>query len=113
RPPVYVGGQIGEWLTGTYAAIGTLVARARARGEARSATRGRAGELVDVSVLETMALCLTYYPVTFVDLVGRPFRRGRARITPGVEAARDGLVGLGVGTGQQWLDFCAMVGHPE
>ena len=26
---------------------------------------------------------------------------------------RDGLVGLGCGTGQQWLDVCAMVGHPE
>jgi crotonobetainyl-CoA:carnitine CoA-transferase CaiB-like acyl-CoA transferase len=23
------------------------------------------------------------------------------------------MVGLGVGTGQQWLDFCTMVGHPE
>ena len=23
------------------------------------------------------------------------------------------MVGLGCGTGQQWLDFCAMVGHPE
>jgi crotonobetainyl-CoA:carnitine CoA-transferase CaiB-like acyl-CoA transferase len=30
-----------------------------------------------------------------------------------VAAARDGLVGLGVGTGQQWFDFCSMVGHPE
>ena len=28
-------------------------------------------------------------------------------------ATSDGLVGLGVGTGQQWLDFCVMVEHPE
>ena len=28
-------------------------------------------------------------------------------------AAKDGLVGMGVGTGQQWLDFCVMCGHPE
>ena len=34
-------------------------------------------------------------------------------MTPGVEATSDGLVGVGVGTGQQWLDFCVMVGHPE
>ena len=34
-------------------------------------------------------------------------------MTPGVETTSDGLVGLGVGTGQQWLDFCVMVDHPE
>jgi crotonobetainyl-CoA:carnitine CoA-transferase CaiB-like acyl-CoA transferase len=106
RAPVFVGGQIGEWLTGTYAAIGTMVSRARARHDGM-------GELVDVSMLEALALCLTYYPVTYHDMVGRPFRRGRSTITPGVETTSDGLVGLGVGTGQQWHDFCVMVGHPE
>ena len=40
-------------------------------------------------------------------------RRRRFVPTPGVGAARDGLVGLGCGTGQQWLDFCVMVDHPE
>jgi len=103
RAPVMVGGQIGEWLTGTYAAIGTMV----------SLARGGGGELVDLSMLETMTLCLTYYPVTYADMVGRPFRSGRASVTPGVEATSDGIVGVGVGTGQQWLDFCVMVDHPE
>jgi crotonobetainyl-CoA:carnitine CoA-transferase CaiB-like acyl-CoA transferase len=106
RAPVFVGGQIGEWLTGTYAAIGTMASRSRARHDG-------AGEVVDVSMLETLGLCLTYYPVTYHDMVGRPFRSGRSTITPGVETTSDGLVGLGVGTGQQWLDFCVMVGHPE
>ena len=106
RAPVFVGGQIGEWLTGVYAAIGTLAAQARAR-------RDGLGELVDVSMLETLVLCLTYYPVTYEDMVGRPFRSGRSIVTPGVETASDGLVGVGVGTGQQWLDFCVMVEHPE
>ena len=99
RPPFQVGGQIGEWLSGVYAAIGTMV--------------GRPGELVDLSMLEVAVLCLTYYPVSFFDQVGRPFRTGRSVMTPGVEEAKDGLVGLGVGTGQQWLDFCVMVEHPE
>jgi crotonobetainyl-CoA:carnitine CoA-transferase CaiB-like acyl-CoA transferase len=103
RAPVHVGGRVGEWLTGAHAAAGTLVSRARGGG----------GELVDVSMLEAMVLCLTYYPVTYVDMVGRPFRKGRSVFTPGVEVASDGLVGLGVGTGQQWLDFCVMVEHPE
>jgi crotonobetainyl-CoA:carnitine CoA-transferase CaiB-like acyl-CoA transferase len=104
RAPVYVGGQIGEWLSGVFAAVGTLAARR---------TGSRTGELVDVSMLETLAMCLTYYPVTFHDQLGRPMRKRRYVPTPGVGAARDGLVGLGCGTGQQWLDFCVMVGHDE
>ena len=104
RAPVYVGGQIGEWLTGLFAAIGTLAADRR---------RGSEGELVDVSMLESLAMCLTYYPVTFNDQLGRPMRRRRFVSSPGVGAAKDGLVGLGCGTGQQWLDFCVMVEHPE
>jgi crotonobetainyl-CoA:carnitine CoA-transferase CaiB-like acyl-CoA transferase len=106
RPPVCVGGQIGEWLTGTQAAIATLASRARARLDGR-------GELVDVSMLETLVVSLTYFPVTYFDMVDRPFRTGRSIVTPGVERTRDGLVGLGVGTGQQWLDFCVLVDHPE
>lgn len=106
RAPVSIGGQIGDWLAGTYAAIGTLVSRTRALADGP-------GELVDLSILEVMVLCLTYSPVTFADMAGRPFRTGRSNVTPGVETTSDGLVGLGVGTGQQWLDFCAMVGHDE
>ncbi|HLN05013.1 MAG TPA: CoA transferase, partial [Acidimicrobiales bacterium] len=104
RAPVFVGGQIGEWLSGLFGAIGTLAALRRTDPE---------GELVDVSMLESLVMCLTYYPVTFHDQLGRPMRRRRFVPTPGVGAASDGLVGLGCGTGQQWLDFCAMVGHPE
>jgi crotonobetainyl-CoA:carnitine CoA-transferase CaiB-like acyl-CoA transferase len=104
RPPTYVGGQVGEWLTGTFAAVGALASRRRSDG---------GGELVDVSVLESLAACLTYYPVTFHDQLGRPIREDRFVPTPGVSEARDGTVGLGTGTGQQWLDFCAMVERPD
>src|SRR3954452_18905951 len=104
RAPIHVGGQVGEWLAGLFAAIGTLASTRRA---------GSMGELVDVSMLEAQALCLTYYPVTFFEQLGYPMRKRRTVPTPGVAAAKDGLAGLGCGTGQQWLDFCAMVGHPE
>ena len=89
-----------------HAAIGILVSRLRG-------LPAGGGELVDLSLLEVASLCLTYYPVTFNDQLGRPMRRRRFVPTPGVGAARDGLVGLGCGTGQQWLDFCVMVGHDE
>lgn len=102
RAPAHVGGQVGEWLAGTFAAIGTLAAIRRGRGE-----------LVDVSMLESLAMGLTYYPVTFHDFLGKPIREDRFVPTPGVAEAKDGTVGLGTGTGQQWLDFCAMVGRPD
>ena len=104
RAPVFVGGQIGEWVAGVFGAIGTLAASRRTEP---------GGELIDVSMLEALAMTLTYYPVTFNDQLGRPMRKKRFVPTPGVGAASDGLVGLGCGTGQQWLDFCAMVEHPE
>jgi crotonobetainyl-CoA:carnitine CoA-transferase CaiB-like acyl-CoA transferase len=106
RAPVFVGGQVGEWLSGVYAAIGTLASRARG-------LPGGGGELIDVSTLEVLSMSLTYYPVSFSDIAGRPYRSVRSVPTPGVETAGDGYVGLGTGTGQQWADFCVMVGHPE
>ena len=108
RAPIHVGGQIGEWLTGVYTAAATLAALRRGTDHG-----DRAGEIIDVSMLEVMASCLTYHPVTFQQQLGYPMRRKRFVPTPGVAAASDGLVGLGCGTGQQWLDFCVMAGHPE
>ena len=64
-------------------------------------------------MLETQILCLTYYPVTYFEVLGRPWRDARRLTVPGVAQAKDGLVDLGCGTAQQWFDLCAMVGHPE
>ena len=62
RAPLFVAGQIGEWLAGAYAAAGTMAVRSG---------------LVDISMLETQILCLTYYSVSFVDALDRPFRDRR------------------------------------
>ena len=64
-------------------------------------------------MLETQILCLTYYPVSYFEMLGRPWRDARRLTVPGVAQAKDGLVDLGCGTAQQWFDLCAMVGHPE
>jgi crotonobetainyl-CoA:carnitine CoA-transferase CaiB-like acyl-CoA transferase len=98
RAPLFVAGQIGEWLSGAYAAAGTMAAPSG---------------LVDVSMLEAQILCLTYYSVSFSDALGRPFRDRRRLTVPGVATAADGLVALGCGTAQQWFDLCAMTGHDE
>lgn len=104
RAPVFVGGQVGEYLAGAYAGAAILAALYGGRNQ---------GQLIDLSMLETQILGLTYYPVTYFEMLGRPWRDARRLTVPGVAAARDGLVDLGCGTAQQWFDLCAMVGHPE
>ena len=98
RAPLFVAGQIGEWLAGSYAAAGTMAVPSG---------------LVDVSMLEAEILGLTYYSVSFFDALGRPFRDIRRLTIPGVATAADGLVALGCGTAQQWFDLCAMTGYDE
>ncbi|OIN81775.1 CoA transferase [Mycobacterium malmoense] len=106
RAPVFIGGQVGEYLAGAYASAATMTSWYRR-------TPGGPGELVDLSMLETQILCLTYYPVTYFEMLGHPWRDVRRLTVPGVAQAKDGLVDLGCGTAQQWFDLCAMVGHPE
>ncbi len=106
RAPVHVGGRVGDWLAGAYGAAMTLAFRARALADGH-------GELIDLSMLETQILCLTYYPVTYHEMLGRPWRTERKPTVPGVAQAADGLVALGCGTAQQWHDLCAMSGHDE
>ncbi|CRZ13259.1 CaiB/BaiF CoA transferase family protein [Mycolicibacterium neworleansense] len=106
RAPVSIGGQVGDWLAGAYAAAMTLAFRVRA-------LRDGHGELVDLSKLEAQILGLTYYPVTYFEMLGRPWRSERRPTVPGVAEAADGLVALGCGTAQQWWDLCAMSGHDE
>src|SRR3984885_14765164 len=109
RAPVFVGGQVGEYLAGAYASAATLASRFRRI----TGGSGEPGELIDLSMLETQILGLTYYPVTYFEMLGRPWRDTRRLTVPGVAQAKDGLVDLGCGTAQQWFDLCAMVGHPE
>jgi len=105
RAPVFIGGQVGHYLAGAYASVATLTSRLRGPGGG--------GELIDLSILEAQIQGLTYYPVTYFEMLGRPWRDARRRTIPGVAQAKDGLVDLGCGTAQQWFDLCAMVGHPE
>lgn len=106
RAPVFVGGQVGEYVAGVYASAAMLASRYGRLG-------GGAGELLDLSMLETQISSLTYYPVTYFEMLGRPWRDARRLTVPGVARAKDGLVDVGCGTAQQWFDLCAMIGRPE
>ena len=102
RAPVFVGGQVGDYLAGAYAAVATIASRMRG-----------AAELIDLSMLETQILGLTYYPVSYFEMLGRPWRDARRLTVPGIARAKDGLIDIGCGTAQQWFDLCAMTGHQD
>lgn len=106
RAPVYVGGRVGDYLSGAYASAAILAARMQVLA-------GGAGELIDLSMLESHVMGLTYYPATYFDMLGRPWRDARKLTVPGVARVKDGLVDVGCGTAQQWFDLCAMTGHEE
>jgi crotonobetainyl-CoA:carnitine CoA-transferase CaiB-like acyl-CoA transferase len=106
RAPVFVGGQVGDYLAGAYAGAATLTSRWRQ-------IQTGAGELLDVSMLEAHILGLTYHPVTFFQMLGRPWRDARKLTVPGIARAKDGLVDVGCGTAQQWFDLCAMIGRQD
>lgn len=103
RAPVYVGGQVGDYLSGAYASAAILSA----------VHGGVTGELIDLSMLESHVMGLTYYPVTYYEMLGRPWRDSRKLTVPGIARASDGLVDIGCGTAQQWFDLCAMTGHED
>ena len=105
-PPVMAGARLGEWTTGIFAAAALLASRYRTLNTGK-------GELLDVSMLETVAYTTTMYPVTHYDVVGEPRYPVRVANLPDIHPTKDGFVGFMVVTGQQWLDFATMVEHPE
>ncbi|WP_131744829.1 CoA transferase [Frankia sp. Cppng1_Ct_nod] len=105
RPPVIMGGRIGDWAAGMTAAVGLLISRWRS-------LRTAAGEVVDVSEYEALVSTMAMYPVTYDSVAGRPMRVNRVMNLPAIHATKDGFVGFMVVTGQQWLDFCVMLEQP-
>ncbi len=104
RMPVHAGGRLGEWVAGSFAAVGGMLAWLSARNTG-------SGQLVDVSMFEAMLLCMTIYHDLNGQWVDGPLERGIE--LPSIEPAKDGWVGLSTITGQQWKDFCSMIGKQE
>ncbi len=111
RAPVCAGGQLGDWATGVFAAIGALAGLRRARIT-------DSPQHVDISQLECMSITLNAYESLHADLTGDPehFLRDvfeRSVEVPSIEAAADGWVGLAMFTPQQWHEFALMIGRPD
>ncbi|MGH9026036.1 MAG: CoA transferase, partial [Acidimicrobiia bacterium] len=106
RIPLAVGGRLGEWSAGAYAALGAATALVDA------ARTGR-GAHVDVSILECLALTLVAYPTLSASFPGGSSKRMVGVMFPSVEPCKDGFVGLFVLTAQQWEMLFAMVERPD
>ena len=106
QPPISNGGRPALWTAGVVAGLGTLAALSR------SAMTGR-GELLDVSLLETLILMEDMYPVTYHSVVGRPLHDRRFTNLPDIEPTKDGWIGFMIVTAQQWMDFCVMIERPD
>lgn len=105
RAPLGAGGQIGEYLGGTMAAVSTLVTWFEKRRSGR-------GHRAEVSLFETLLLCLQPYQFIHSQLEpGVPVPRSVE--IPSIEPATDGWAGVCTITAQQWQAFADMIGHPE
>ena len=103
-PPIAIGGELGEYMAGAFAAFGALAIHRRTRN-------GGPGEHLDLSVLEAMTL-MQSCEWLHAQLMGVPAIKRSVEV-PSIEPAKDGYVGITMVTGQQWLDFAAMVECPE
>jgi crotonobetainyl-CoA:carnitine CoA-transferase CaiB-like acyl-CoA transferase len=105
RAPLMAGGEPTPWFTGACAAVALLgvLPRIRATG---------VGELLDASQLEAAHLEHSMYPITYASMAKAPFHQLRGVPVPGIEPTSDGYVGFFAITGQQWLDFCALIDQP-
>src|SRR5246500_3511907 len=103
-PPISIGGELGEYMGGVFAAFGALAVRRRVE-------HGGPGEHLDLSMLEAITLMQSSEWLHSQLLRVPPI--SRTTEVPSIEPAKDGYVGITMVTGQQWLDFVAMVECPQ
>jgi crotonobetainyl-CoA:carnitine CoA-transferase CaiB-like acyl-CoA transferase len=103
-PPLAAGGRIGEWLTGTYAAMATTAALRTGRGEH-----------VDVAMLDCMSVAMATFPSVFAEFLGWPPLAGTGRTVevPSIEPTSDGWIVVTTNSAAQFQDFLVQIGRPE
>jgi crotonobetainyl-CoA:carnitine CoA-transferase CaiB-like acyl-CoA transferase len=108
QPPLAAGGRIGEWITGSYGAVGAI-------GAYREALRCGQGDHVDVAMLDCMAVSMVTYPSVFASFAGWPPQEGTGRMieVPSIEPTADGFVVFTTNSAQQFQDFLVMIGRPD
>lgn len=108
-PPTKVGTSIADLLSGIYCAQGILLALYRRE-------RTGKGEVVDVSMLDSVVSLLTYQAGIYFAGAPMPTRLGNRHPTIApyeTFPAKDGYFNLAVGNDALWQKFCEVVGRAE
>ncbi len=107
-PPLAAGGRIGEWIAGTYAAVAVLAALRSGRASGR-------GELIDLAVLDSMAVTMNTFTSVFAEFLDWPPMRRPSRTIeiPSLEPASDGYVAFTTNSAQQFADFLVLIERPD
>ena len=106
-PPLTVAGELGEYVTGAFAALGAATAWYRA-------SRTGVAETVDVSKLEAMHLTLSTVPTLMARFPGGRAANFRFVMIPGNEPCADGnYVGITTVTIPQWLALLRAIGRED
>jgi crotonobetainyl-CoA:carnitine CoA-transferase CaiB-like acyl-CoA transferase len=105
--PLTVGGQLGEYIVGAFAALGAVTAWWRA-------SRTGVAETVDASMLEAIQLTYVTTPTLMARFPGGRKQSVRWVMIPGNEPAGDGrYVGITTVTTQQWQALARVIGRPD
>ena len=105
--PLTVAGDLGEYVTGAFAALGAATAWYRA-------SRTGVAETVDVSMLEAMLLTLSTVPTLMARFPGGRTANFRFVMIPGNELCADGnYVGITTVTIPQWLALLKAIGRED
>jgi crotonobetainyl-CoA:carnitine CoA-transferase CaiB-like acyl-CoA transferase len=106
-PPLTVAGNLGEYVTGAFAALGAVTAW-------RRASRTGVPEVVDVSMLEALQMTFVTAPTLMARFPGGRESRGRWVMIPGNEPTADGrYVGITTVTSQQWQALARVIGRDD
>jgi crotonobetainyl-CoA:carnitine CoA-transferase CaiB-like acyl-CoA transferase len=106
-PPLTVGGRLGEYIVGAFAALGAATAW-------RRASRTGVPETVDASLLEAMQLTYVTTPTLMARFPGGRMAAFRWVMIPGNEPAGDGrYVGITTVTAQQWKTLAHIIGRDD
>jgi CoA:oxalate CoA-transferase len=109
RPPVKVGGDQAHYVAGLNAAVATLLALA-------ARDRSAAGQVIDISVQESLLTILGNIPIMYSHL-GRMTRRIGSRHhrthPTAIFPCKDGFIGIAAQTPAQWEALCLLVDRPE
>ena len=104
-PPLTSGGEVVEWLTGTYAALGVAASL-------RASIRDGRGARVELSRLEACLPTLTNAGSVWGHF-SQVWSLPASEDVPSIEPTADGWIGFCIFTAQQWMDFALLVEHPE